>query len=54
MSPEQAAAMLAAVRGQGRRGPRLVAFFGCIYHGGMRPGEVVHLRRDRCVLPAEG
>ncbi|WP_441245592.1 hypothetical protein [Kitasatospora sp. McL0602] len=54
MSPEQAAAMLAAVDRQGRRGPRLVAFFGCIYYAGMRPAEVVHLRKDRCVLPAKG
>ncbi|MFJ7274696.1 tyrosine-type recombinase/integrase [Kitasatospora sp. NPDC098663] len=54
MSPEQAAAMLEAVGQQGRRGPRLVAFFGCMYYAGMRPGEVVHLRKDRCVLPAEG
>ncbi|MFG2903689.1 tyrosine-type recombinase/integrase [Kitasatospora sp. NPDC048286] len=54
MSPEQAAAMLEAVGRQGRRGPRLVAFFGCMYYAGMRPGEVVHLRKDRCVLPAEG
>ncbi|WP_408649638.1 tyrosine-type recombinase/integrase [Kitasatospora sp. CMC57] len=54
MSPEQASEMLAAIGRQGRRGPRLVAFFGCIYYAGMRPGEVVHLRKDRCVLPAEG
>ncbi|MFF7454768.1 tyrosine-type recombinase/integrase [Kitasatospora sp. NPDC008115] len=54
MSPEQAAAMLEAVGRQGRRGPRLVAFFACIYYAGMRPGEVVHLREDRCVLPVEG
>ncbi|MDH6107988.1 tyrosine-type recombinase/integrase [Kitasatospora sp. GAS1066B] len=54
MNPEQVTAMLAAIGSQGRRGPRLVAFFACIYYAGMRPGEVVHLRKDRCVLPETG
>ncbi|MFI9322284.1 hypothetical protein ACIGXI_21185 [Kitasatospora aureofaciens] len=35
-------------------GPRLRAFFGCMYYAAMRPAEVVHLTRDRCVLPATG
>lgn len=46
--------MLEAVGRQVRRGPRLGAFFRCMYYAGMRPGEVVRLRKDRCVLPAEG
>lgn len=54
VSPELADELLAAVARQGRRGPRLVAFFGCIYFAAMRPAEVVHLTRDRCVLPEKG
>lgn len=54
VSPEQAAELLAAVARQGRRGPRLVAFFGCMYFAAMRPAEVVHLTLDRCVLPEAG
>lgn len=46
--------MLDAVRLVGRRGDHLVAFFGCLYYAGMRPGEAVALRADQCRLPAEG
>lgn len=54
VNPEQAVALLAAVGRQGRRGPRLKAFFGCLYYAAMRPAEVIHLKRDRCVLPEKG
>jgi integrase len=52
--PNQVWALLDAVREAGRRGDHLVAFFGCLYFAGMRPGEAVALRVDQCVLPAEG
>ncbi|MFD0571772.1 tyrosine-type recombinase/integrase [Kitasatospora gansuensis] len=54
LSPEQITASLAEIGRQGRRGPRMVAFFACLYYAGMRPAEVVHLRKNRCVLPEEG
>jgi integrase len=40
----QAEALLTAVSYQGRIGPRLVAFFACLYYAGLRPGEAVELR----------
>jgi integrase len=52
--PGQVRALLDAVREAGRRGDHLVAFFGCLYFAGMRPGEAVALRADQCVLPTEG
>ncbi|MEV6212885.1 site-specific integrase [Kitasatospora sp. NPDC051914] len=54
VNPEQAALLLAAVGRQGRRGARLVGFFGCIYYAWMRPAEVVNLKIERCHLPAQG
>ncbi|XHM92833.1 hypothetical protein AB0761_21835 [Peterkaempfera sp. SMS 1(5)a] len=53
VSPEQAAALLAAVRSQGHRGRHLEAFFGCLYFAALRPAEAVWLRKD-CTLPATG
>ncbi len=60
VNPVQARQLLAAVtyvggrRRQDRdRGRRLHAFFGCLY-AGLRPGEAQQLRRDDCVLAAEG
>ena len=47
----QADALLAAVARQGRMGPRLVAFFGCMYYAGLRPGETVDLRKANLDLP---
>lgn len=52
--PEQVWALLDAVRSAGRRGDHLVAFFGCLYFAGMRPGETVALRVEQCIVPAEG
>jgi len=43
----QAEELLIAVSYQGRIGPRLVAFFACLYFAGLRPGETVELRVDR-------
>jgi integrase len=51
----QAEELLTAVSYQGRTGPRLVAFFACIYYAGTRPGETVELREDDNLdLPEEG
>ena len=61
VNPAQARQLLAAVtyvrarrRRDRERGRRLYAFFACLYYGGLRPGEAQQLRRDDCVLPAEG
>jgi len=51
----QADALIAAVGEQGTTGQRLVAFFGCLYYAGMRPGEAVALREpDLSDIPAQG
>ena len=42
----QAEELLTAVSYQGRIGPKLVAFFACIYYAGTRPSEAVELRAD--------
>ena len=42
----QAEELLTAVSYQGRVGPKLVAFFACIYYAGTRPSETVELRAD--------
>jgi integrase len=53
--PELAAALLEAVRAQGARGRRLVAFFGCMLYAAARPSEVVALGRPGCrSLPKHG
>jgi integrase len=62
VNPVQARQLLAAVTyvhsprrpDQADRGHRLYAFFCCLYYGGLRPSEVLGLRHDDCVLPAEG
>ncbi|AGP55898.1 MULTISPECIES: tyrosine-type recombinase/integrase [Streptomyces violaceusniger group] len=54
VNPRQARRLLDAVAEQGDRGKHLRAFFGCLYHAGMRPGEAVWLRRANCDLPATG
>jgi integrase len=52
---DQAQRLLAAVRSQGSRGERLVAFFACMYYAALRPEEVIALRRGHLVsLPAQG
>lgn len=46
VSWRQAEDLLTAVSYQGRIGPRLVAFFACIYFAGLRPSEAVELREN--------
>ena len=53
-NPVQARTLLNTVREQGRIGPRLVAFFGCLYFAGMRPEEAVALNKRHLAVPAEG
>lgn len=45
INPRQADELLTAVSYQGRMGPRLVAFFACLYFAGLRPAEAVELRQ---------
>jgi integrase len=52
--PELAADLLEAVAEQGARGRHLKAFFGCLYYGGARPGEIVGLSRPDVQLPRRG
>jgi hypothetical protein len=52
---DQAQRLLAAIRAQGSRGDRLVAFFACMYYAALRPEEVIGLPRSHLVsLPAHG
>jgi len=51
VNPKQASALLGALGDQGPMGRHLVAFFGCIYHAGLRPAEAVMLTRDDLQLP---
>ncbi|WP_367135867.1 tyrosine-type recombinase/integrase [Saccharothrix sp. HUAS TT1] len=53
-NPAQVRDLLDAVRVQQRSGPRLVAFFGCLYYAGMRPEEAVALSKHQLSLPEEG
>jgi integrase len=51
VNPRQAQALLEAVAAQGTMGRHLEAFFGCIYHAGLRPSEAVMLTLDELQLP---
>ncbi|WP_033439390.1 tyrosine-type recombinase/integrase [Saccharothrix sp. NRRL B-16314] len=53
-NPVQARTLLTAVGTHQRSGPRLVAFFGCLYFAAMRPEEAVALAKHNLSLPAEG
>jgi integrase len=53
-NPVQVRTLLRAVGEQRPSGPRLVAFFGCLYFAGMRPEEAVSLRLRHLYLPQEG
>ncbi|CAL9478089.1 hypothetical protein SUDANB106_03003 [Streptomyces sp. enrichment culture] len=53
-NPQQAAALIDAVREQGDRGAHLAPFFGCLYYAAMRPSEIAALRAADCQLPEEG
>jgi integrase len=54
VNPIQARTLIEAVRLQQRSGPRLVAFFGCLYFAGLRPEEAVGLVTADLVLPSGG
>lgn len=54
VNPSQARALLHGVAAVGETGKRLVAFFATIYFAGLRPGEVVALRREDLHLPETG
>jgi integrase len=54
-NPAQTRALLDAIRATGRaQGPRLVALYGCMYYGMLRPSEAASLALDECRLPDEG
>ncbi|WP_328935139.1 MULTISPECIES: integrase [unclassified Streptomyces] len=53
-NPVQVRRLLEAVRQLPGRGPHLYAFFGCMYYAGMRPAEVINLRKSQCRLPRTG
>jgi len=53
-NPEQARALLDAVRITPRSGKRLYAFFACLYYSALRPEEAVNLRRWNLDLPETG
>jgi hypothetical protein len=53
VNPMQARTLLAAVEQQGRIGPRMVAFYACLYYAALRPEEAVGIEVPRnLVLPA--
>lgn len=51
VNPGQALRLLVAVRDID---PAMEAFFGAIYYAGLRPAEVLHLRRSDLLLPESG
>ena len=54
-SPAQMRQLLDAIRSTGiSQGARLVALYGCMYYGMLRPSEAVSLLLDDCELPAAG
>jgi integrase len=53
-NPTQVMELLDAVERSGGIGPRLVAFFACLYYAALRPSEAAALRKQDCYLPAEG
>jgi integrase len=54
VSPDQAARLLEAVRGQGRSGRHLVVFFELLYYGALRPAEAVALGKGDIAIPEQG
>jgi integrase len=53
-NPVQVRTLLRAVGEQEPSGPRLVAFYGCLYFAGMRPEEAAALAKPNLSLPATG
>lgn len=54
VNPVQARTLLRAVREVERAGPHLVAFFGLMYHAGLRPEEAAGLQKSNLSLPERG
>ncbi|ASR34027.1 integrase [Prauserella marina] len=54
VNPMQARMLLDAVSTVGKRGPRLVAFFACLYYAGLRPEEAANLKKQNLALPEQG
>ncbi|HEY0696705.1 MAG TPA: integrase, partial [Micromonospora sp.] len=54
VNPVQARTLLNAVRTIRHDGPRLVAFFGLLYHAALRPEEAAALGREHLAIPADG
>jgi integrase len=55
INPTQAGELFAAVRALGKRGPRLVAFYGSMYYAALRPEEAAGLTRAQVdALPRSG
>ena len=51
-NPAQMRQLLDAIRATGQtQGPRLVALYGCMYYGMLRPSEAASLMLDECKLP---
>ncbi|MDP9797444.1 integrase [Catenuloplanes nepalensis] len=46
-NPMQARTLFASVHQQGRIGPRMVAFYSCLYYAGLRPEEAVGIEVPR-------
>ncbi|MEV1156937.1 integrase [Micromonospora chokoriensis] len=53
-NPVQVRTLLNGVRGQGRIGPRMAAFYSCLYYAAMRPEEAVRLAKPNLRLPEIG
>ncbi len=53
-NPTQVRALLNGVRNYGRTGPRVVAFFGCLYFAALRPEEAVSLAQQHLAIPKTG
>lgn len=53
-NPVQVRTLLEGVREQGRIGPRMVAFYACLYFAAMRPEEAVRLAKPNLSLPGRG
>ena len=51
INPDQAATLLDAVAHTPTSGPKLVAFFACMYYAALRPEEAVNLRASWLTLP---
>jgi integrase len=54
VNPAQARELISAVGLLRRTGPRVAAFFACIYYAGLRPEEAVDVRKQNLELPDSG